>query len=59
MSTETKFDSVIDPLIRQAGLDLSYRSGQRLREDMKKAGMTDAEIQDVVDKAFEWRYVHS
>lgn len=54
-----KFDSVIDPLIRQAGLDLSYRSGQRLREDMKKAGMTDAEIQDVVDKAFEWRYVHS
>ena len=47
---------VIDLLVYQSALELGYNSGKKTREDMLKAGMTDAQVDEVIRKAFAWRY---
>lgn len=49
-------DSVIDPLVYQSALELSAAAGEAVRNDMRKAGMTEQEIAEVFRKAFEWRH---
>jgi hypothetical protein len=47
---------LIDPAAFQAGLELSFRAGKDMRELMLDSGMTEAEVDAVVEKAFEWRH---
>ena len=47
-------NEVIDPLVYQAALELSAASGEAVRNDMRKAGMTEPQIEEVFKKAFEW-----
>jgi hypothetical protein len=56
ITEENPFGPQIDPAIFQAGLELSFRAGKDMRELMLDSGMTDAEVDAVIEKAFEWRY---
>ena len=56
MYCEECTNGIIDPLIYQAALELSARAGNEVRNDMRKAGMTEAQIEDVFKKAFAWMH---
>lgn len=47
-------NGIIDPLVYQAALELSAQAGEAVKNDMRKAGMTEPQIKEVFDKAFAW-----
>lgn len=49
-------DNVIDPLVHQAAIELGYIAGAECRKLMLETGMTEAEADEVIRKAFEWRH---
>ena len=56
MKAEAEWNKLIDPIVHQCALELSYRAGADCRKIMLDSGMTESEVDDVVRKAFEWRH---
>ncbi len=49
-------NSVIDPLVYQAAIELGHTTGVNCRKLMLENGMTEQEADEVIRKAFAWRY---
>ena len=49
-------NTLIDPLVYQSAIELGHTTGKDCRELMLKNGMTGQEADDVIQKAFAWRY---
>ena len=57
MNAKAEWNRVIDPIVHQSALELSYRTGEECRKIMLDNGMTESEVNEVIRKAFEWRHV--